>query len=464
MSRFEVRRIADPVHTSIGLSSIELSLINTRAFQRLRHVKQLGLAYLVYPGADYSRFSHSLGVCHLTGRILDSLNKNTTTLKISDDDIQLYRLAGLVHDIGHYPFSHTTEHAVQNYYAGDLFGDDGSDNEISVKGLGHEEVGKQILLEDAEIRKLLADEGIKPEDVYSIFLREKPPEFANLVSSDLDADRIDYLLRTAHQTGLPYGSVDVHYMLGQLRIDDERRICLSRKALRTADHFLLSRYFDYSQVAFHKTVAALELVLADVINLMLEQKLTDLSETAVKVMVRNGDWGRLDDANLEQIIDEMAKDGKNPVSAMKARSIVLRKPPKLVFESSFMGTAEKKAEHRLRIQLIKAKIPAWSEQFDIPKELWWVWDRAGVTLTKIGSRMPITSISGGSAKDKDRYEQAIRILKDDGTSEDIMSVPQSLMSVLSDQALYMARVYVLCEDTAKREAISKAVSGDLGQF
>ena len=101
-SKYQVRRIADPVHGTIGLSELETELLSTQAFQRLRNVKQLGLAHLVFPGADYSRLSHSLGVNHVTGRILNSLVDNTGQ-EITDAEYELYRLAGLLHEIGHYP-------------------------------------------------------------------------------------------------------------------------------------------------------------------------------------------------------------------------------------------------------------------------------------------------------------------------------------------------------------------------
>src|SRR5579862_6668732 len=111
--RFNEKRIADPVHGTIGLSALEANIIGTPAFQRLRNVKQLALAPLVYPGANYTRFSHSLGVCHVTGLILTALQQTTqfsdSEGSISDDEIQLYRLAALLHDIGHYPFSHVME-------------------------------------------------------------------------------------------------------------------------------------------------------------------------------------------------------------------------------------------------------------------------------------------------------------------------------------------------------------------
>jgi HD superfamily phosphohydrolase len=117
MKRFSMKRIADPIHGSIGLSELELAVINSKVFQRLRNIKQLGLAYLVFQGADYSRFSHSVGVCHVTGLIMESLRESGTAGTIDDRELQLYRLAGLLHDVGHYPFSHAMEHAIADHYS-----------------------------------------------------------------------------------------------------------------------------------------------------------------------------------------------------------------------------------------------------------------------------------------------------------------------------------------------------------
>jgi HD superfamily phosphohydrolase len=109
------KTINDAVHGSIGLTQPEVDIVSSPAFQRLRNVKQLGLAALVYPGANYSRFAHSIGACHLVGRILDAIQRNTGN-PFSTDTVQRYRLAALLHDIGHYPFSHVVENVVENVY------------------------------------------------------------------------------------------------------------------------------------------------------------------------------------------------------------------------------------------------------------------------------------------------------------------------------------------------------------
>ena len=119
MAKTGEKQISDPIHEVIALTDLEVKVIKTRTFQRLRNVKQLGLAHYVFPGADYSRFSHSLGACHVMGRILKVLEPHADG-KLSPQVQQTYRLAALLHDVGHFPLSHATEYAFRNCYAGTL--------------------------------------------------------------------------------------------------------------------------------------------------------------------------------------------------------------------------------------------------------------------------------------------------------------------------------------------------------
>ena len=321
MNGFNTKRIADPVHGTIGLSELEVRVIGTRVFQRLRNVKQLGLAHLVFPGAGYTRFEHSIGVCHVTGLILENLRGNRVC-EIDDNEIQLYRLAGLLHDVGHYPFSHAMEDAIDNYYSAGL-----GAGEDPLEFHNHERVSKHVLRLNKELNGILIANQFSPERVFQIFNREQPatleqpPRFVNLVSSDLDADRLDYMMRTAHHTGLPYGSVDLAYLLSQLRIDDEQRLCFTSKSLRTADHFLLSRYFDYQQVAFHKTVASLEWILKDLLAALLKDREIDGSARWVEGAIESGAWEIFDDAAVIEKIRRLAVHAEGPGYEAEGRRV-----------------------------------------------------------------------------------------------------------------------------------------------
>jgi len=443
MAEFYARRISDPVHNTIGLSRAEVAVIGTRCFQRLRNIKQLGLASLVFPGADYSRLSHSIGVCHITGRILEALRLNCPNFKITEAELQEYRLAGLLHDLGHYPFSHAMQDAIENYCSGGaLAGSEGGGPKEFYK---HEVLGGALLVNDAELRNVLDTYSIDASKVADIFRRAGPAKLTNLISSDLDADRIDYLLRTAHFSGLPYGAVDLEYLLTQLRLDSMGRICLTRKALRAADHFLLSRYFDYQQVAFHKTVVALELVLKDVMEVLLTNGIFDCTKAGIDTQIANNNWNTFDDAAVWAKIKELAHITDDPMIKLKAQSLLARAPAKLVGQYERLGSEKLYSDFARAGKSLKRLKGDLAKKYNIDESLWYVWSKPGITLTKVGSHVPAKVIAGGSgARDKDRYEQAIRILNSQGDdSVDIMSVDQSLMNILSDNALYVIRLYVL---------------------
>jgi uncharacterized protein len=214
---YEYKSITDPIYGYIGLSELEAEVVSSSAFQRLHNVRQLGLAHLVFPSAGYSRFSHSVGACHVAGRILDALENNAPSSAPKGKRKQLYRLAALLHDIGHYPFSHATEIAVQSFYVGgsvlDLVGSETA--ESAKEGLHHEEVGGLVIGGDREIRDALQHHGYDLDDLLAIFSKSKPDILFGLISSDLDCDRLDYLRRSAHACGVPYGEVDVDFIISK---------------------------------------------------------------------------------------------------------------------------------------------------------------------------------------------------------------------------------------------------------
>ena len=466
---YGIKRIADPVHGTIGLSQPEVDLLSTRAFQRLRNIKHLGLAHFVFPGADYSRLSHGLGVCHVTGRILDSLRSASETT-IDPTEYQHYRLAGLLHDVGHFPFSHAFQDAVSDYYKDHRAGpsllapvtSEGQQDPAQVSDEyppDHEGVGQLLLEHDSEIKHTLQSHEISPNDISSIFAREKPPRFANLISSDLDADRIDYLLRTAHHTGLPYGSVDIEYILSQLQLDNHDRICLTSKALHTAEHFLLSRYFDYQQINYHKTVAAFEELLKDIVVILLKKGKIDCSRSGILEMVQHEKWYHFDDSYILQKIQELKQNRVGNVIDVKVDSLLRRVPPKLIGSIEFIDDRNQGRDlHSRNIRDLQRVSDKLSEEFNIPRELWYVWDPKGSSLTKIGSSVPVSMLPA----DEDDLEQAIRI-KDGKESKPIVNVTRSLMTIIAQKALYTTRLYLLFPDgrESERSKITEAVRAEL---
>ena len=177
--------IRDPIHGFITLSQKEVNLINTRAFQRLRRIRQLAMAFLVYPGTMHTRFDHSIGVMHIAGRICDRLKQRS---EITNEDCERVRLAALLHDIGHGPFSHVSEHLLDKH-ANRAIGESTPE-----KKKIHEKVTVDIVENDEEICEILSDE--ERQFVVGMIQGTPTRDFRrDIVSSDLDADKMDYLLR-----------------------------------------------------------------------------------------------------------------------------------------------------------------------------------------------------------------------------------------------------------------------------
>jgi uncharacterized protein len=477
MSEFHFRRITDPVHGTFGISKLESDIISTSVFQRLHNVKQLGLAHLVYPGAGYSRFSHSVGACHVAGRMMRALNQNGLK-EWGAHEIQKYRLAALLHDVGHYPFSHAMEHVLQDHYKAETYLTGPAQGGTADAALidepaayDHETLGRQIIEHDQEIGGVLAEHKFTRDEIRGVFSREQPDSLSNLVSSDLDCDRLDYMMRTAHGAGLPYGAVDVEYLTTQMCVDSEGYLCLTRKALRAADHFLVSRYYDYTQVAYHKTVVALEEVLKDVIAGLIAHGL-DCSGPKMKAMVLDGSFAAFDDqaviSRMRQLLNDLGDS--NQILRRKLRSVLRREAPKLVAASERIGSRESDREHLNNVDQLARHIPALAQQFGIDQQLWHLW-KAKLNLSKIGSTIPVGDVDGSFDEE---LQQVVRILTSDRRDPQSKSKPLiehdfALLKQLANVRLYATRLYVHlpedCKDpVALRGEIIKKIRKDLPHF
>ena len=242
----------DPVHNIIRLRTdtdegdLMMRLIDASEFQRLRRIKQLGLGLYTYQGAEHSRFTHSLGAFHLMTRVLDRLNERHS---IAEDDRVAARAAALLHDVGHGSFSHVME---------------------KVLSFHHERWTVQVILSDeTEIGALLRSHSPElPAKVASIIEGKfQPAALAQLVSSQLDVDRMDYLLRDSLMTGAKYGIYDLEWIINALAIDEEEdRIYVEARGLYAVEEYLQARYYMFRQVYFHRTLRSAEAVLRSIIR------------------------------------------------------------------------------------------------------------------------------------------------------------------------------------------------------
>ena len=246
----------DPVHNIIRLRTNDdegrllIRLIDTPEFQRLRRIKQLGLGLYTYQGAEHSRFTHSLGALHLMTRILDQL---TGRHNIDAADRVAARGAALLHDVGHGPFSHAMENML---------------------GVHHEQMTmRSVLSDETELGRLLHSYSRElPPRIASIIEGTfKPAALAQLVSSQLDVDRMDYLLRDSLMTGAKYGLYDLEWIINALQIDQERdRIYVAARGVFAVEEYLQARYYMFRQVYFHRTLRSAEAVLRSALRRALE--------------------------------------------------------------------------------------------------------------------------------------------------------------------------------------------------
>lgn len=247
------KEISDPLYGFVKVNGKELKIIDTLIFQRLRHIKQLGLAYLVFPSAQHSRFEHAIGVLHITDILL-----SRTRWRKDRRVREIVRLAGLLHDLGHPPFSHTTE-------------------VLLPERKNHEDITRRIILETQIYDILRKDFGLSHEEVESLVrITLGEPEndeekfLSSLITGQFGSDRMDYLRRDAFFCGVSYGLFDYQRLLSTV-VEVDGKLAVHISGLRALENFLIGRYFMYVQVYFHKVVRILNLHLIDLIGKALSE-------------------------------------------------------------------------------------------------------------------------------------------------------------------------------------------------
>jgi len=236
---FRFKSIRDPLYGFIDLSETETRIIDTAVFRRLNGIKQLSHAYLVYPTAVHTRFEHALGVTHLADLVSRQL--------LFDDEIrEIVRLAGLLHDVGHGPFSHLFEHVMEN---------------TNNKKIEHDRISMMLIREDPDISSILGDKGEKiiqllDHKPISGLDRKISSLASDVISGPLDVDKMDYLRRDSYNIGVAYGQFDLPRIIHTLTHTDdsiEQRICVDYKGKDAIENYRLGRYLMHAQVYQHHT-------------------------------------------------------------------------------------------------------------------------------------------------------------------------------------------------------------------
>ncbi len=404
-----VSTIRDSLYELIPLGWREVKLIGTAAFLRLQQIKQLGFVYRVWPGATHTRYEHSLGCYHLTVRALRSLLQQGGLHSIAISSIQTLVVASLLHDIGHYPFSHTIE-------------------EVGPPVIFHEQVGRSII-ENGEIATILEkDYHLSPERVADFIDPPKskalPPDdvlLQQLLSGALDVDKLDYLPRDARACNVPYGGVDVARLLSSIRInanvEGQRRMVVTQKGISPLHSLIHARQEMFDNIYWHHTSRSFQVMLVRAVY------------EAIKTgALRPEQLTGLDDRSLLILLAQPTM----PASARAlATDLELRQPYKVVVEFSRSAGRlynrldslfwDPERRHRVEQTLanelgreLELDIADHEVLFDIPRPEKWemnVWVQFDHPPVGMQPLMPWVEVTGLQSDDLVRYEQHQRRIR-----------------------------------------------------
>jgi HD superfamily phosphohydrolase len=292
-----VGEITDPIHRYIRFTELEREIIDTPVFQRLRKIRQLAGAHLVYPSAQHTRFEHSLGTMHLAGLTGQTLlDKGYIEKK---DQLEGLRLAALLHDIGHGPFSHLFEEVLI-----------GSGMPTS----SHENMGKKIIRETM-IKDILEKYGYDSYCICNLSFGESPIMFYNeIIAGGLSSDIMDYLPRDSLFTGVEYGKIDYYRLISSFEVLSNGHLGINKSAINSLESMLISRFQMFKAVYFHKTVRSAEVMLLH--SLLLADRQLNFSDLSVDEYIEYTDDKTIDIIlslkNNDRAV-KLAKDYKNRI-------------------------------------------------------------------------------------------------------------------------------------------------------
>ncbi|MEO2208076.1 HD domain-containing protein [Paenibacillus pabuli] len=349
----EEKVFKDPVHNYIHVQDpIIWQLINTPEFQRLRRIRQLGTSYLTFHGAEHSRFSHSLGVYEITRKIISQFERSQYSDWPKEEKV-VALCAALLHDLGHGPFSHSIEEAFDMH---------------------HEDWTCRIILGDTEVGAILRRYAPDfPEKVASVIQKTyEKPIVVNLVTSPLDADRMDYLLRDAYFTGVNYGTIDLDRILRMLR-PYHGRIVVKESGMHAVEDYLMSRYQMYWQIYFHPVTRSSEIILRQIFKRAKElvkqgfhfrfmlEPLPQLFDGVLSV----DEYLQLDEALVQTAFMQWRKENDSVLSELCERFIDRRLYKYVEVEQIDVETIEE-----IRVAFARAGLnPEYDLEIDFPTDL-----------------------------------------------------------------------------------------------
>lgn len=453
MAANDTKVIFDNIHGYITLNRVESRILETLYYQRLRWIRQLGFSFYIFPGATHTRHAHALGVSHIMDRVLKSIGLATTEEKLFNPKIQdertvfhrTMRLAAMLHDVGTFPFSHSVEMGYINHYKKKL-----RHRKPKYKA-NHEVLGRNLIENtnfEGGITKILIEEGIDPKVLSDIISGESKNVLANqLMHADVDADRMDYLIRDAKHTGVNIGLFDLDFLVRNLRTfedpdDKNQYLCISEDGLNVVDSFLVSRYFWYSQIIHEGTGYKFDLLAAKICEYFLENGLIYSFDDLIEKLVPDPyKYFTFDDnyfvGKLHEYLDGR---GSHPMIRDLTEMLARRQPPAQIRIKPFTSSVVESEEHRATLVSQCEKAVEWLEEElkRLDPNAWMIADipSKDVMFTKSAQNLKKeTHINPLKSRD------SVKVLTRDGQLKLLVESSNSLMKILSQYRNFIPRVY-----------------------
>lgn len=461
------KRIVDSIHGVIHLKKREVKVIDTASFQRLRQLKQLAMAQMVYPTATHTRFAHSIGALGTMIRILDAVEKNG--INLTKEQKENLRLAALLHDVGHYPYSHLMERLDKVK----LIEEEVEEAETTKKAIDarkskypeHTEIGALIVTSQDDLVKALGGKE-KAKAVADIFTRSQAADeqLSKLIHSSFDIDRWDYLLRDSYATGVPYGQIDIGYLLNNLKVSPQRMVGFAEKALAAVEHFLLSRFFMHRVVYYHKTIYGMEEACCQLLRRLRDRGGKNYGipsdGDAIKSLVTSENLYTFTDAFVDNIIKKAVNDEDNVIRAI-AKSIQSRRPPALLKEVPICEETESKYHAgKTFIQNCRTRLGDLHNEFHIPLGQFLLCEIT-LPVVKKPRKHTVAEVARLDQQEirdiaHEEEEEDIKIfIGDEEEPKSLMEIEHSLVVKYASYSLQMFRLYVIYEGEDKDKVIAK---------
>ncbi len=458
--------IADSIHGVIHLTDLEREIIDTATFQRLRYIKQLSMGHLTYPNATHTRFAHSLGVLHIMSKVTDLARE---TLGLEEEQIENLRLAALLHDIGHYPYSHLMEKIDKVLLMEDLVESKERKRKLDASHRnypGHEALGETIIKNQPDILKVLKSDE-KAQRIADLFQRKMvaDQQLSKLINSSFDMDRLDYLQRDSKAAGVPYGAVDMNYLLNSLRMSPSGMLGVEEKALPAAEQFLMARYFMYRTVYYHRTTVGMEEACRQLLRRIRNRRHESSDSPNVYNFPVDGDevddivkskkrLRAFDDSFVDEIIRRAADDSEDVVRAL-ADAILTRRPPKLLHEIPVVHSSSGDPTTRglMLREKCKDRVATLAGEFSLPIGMFMFHETPPIRLEQRGAQM-----NAQEARDlpEEEADELIKVFIAGGEEPlSLVDVENSMVARLAGHVFQYFRLYLVRSDCISTQDLDR---------